>query len=174
MKLLASRLSVLAAVALSLWWVVPTQAQSAADHPVIHHAAATKLEPIPGAPACLTWALESGEPSSGPATWLGQFSPDCGIPWHWHTPDEHLMEVSGILAIEAKGEKPARLARGDYGLMPAKHVHRARCVSKGPCSFFLYSEGVFDIHYVDDGGKEIPPSEALKGEATAPEPSKKP
>jgi hypothetical protein len=46
--------------------------------------------------------------------------------------------------------------------MPAKHVHRFHCTGTSGCEFYVYSDGVFDMHYVDDKGKEITTDEALK------------
>ena len=44
--------------------------------------------------------------------------------------------------------------------LPGKGVHQFTCVLA--CTFFLTSDGAFDIHYVDSEGKEIPPDQALK------------
>ena len=46
-----------------------------------------------------------------------------------------------------------------YAMMPSKHVHRFTCMSA--CTGFVTSDAAFDIHYVDAGGKEIPPEAAL-------------
>jgi hypothetical protein len=45
-------------------------------------------------------------------------------------------------------------------MMPSKHVHRFTCTQA--CTLYVYSDAAFDIHYVDDQGKEIPSEEALK------------
>jgi hypothetical protein len=47
--------------------------------------------------------------------------------------------------------------------MPSHHVHQARC--SRTCAFFSISDATFDIHYVDDAGKEISMDEALKKRA---------
>jgi hypothetical protein len=58
------------------------------------------------------------------------------------------------------------MRRGDYGLMPSHHVHRAHCSGSADCTLFLYSDNAFDTHYVDKAGKEIPLAEALQAVKT--------
>jgi quercetin dioxygenase-like cupin family protein len=45
------------------------------------------------------------------------------IPWHWHTPTEHVMIVNGSAKVEMKGGHSATLGPGGYAMMPSKHVH---------------------------------------------------
>ena len=45
-------------------------------------------------------------------------------------------------------------------MMPSKHVHQFTCTAA--CTGFVYSDGAFDIHYVDASGKEIPLDAAMK------------
>ena len=71
------------------------------------------------------------------------------------------MMVSGVGRVEMKGQTAVTLRSGGFAYAPAKHVHQFACVSR-PCSFFLRSDGPFDIHYVDQNGNEIPPEQALK------------
>lgn len=44
-------------------------------------------------------------------------------------------------------------------MMPSKHQHVFTCVTA--CVGFVSADGAFDIHYVDDAGKEIPVETAL-------------
>ena len=70
------------------------------------------------------------------------------------------MIVSGSAKVEMKGGGTATLGPGGYAMMPSKHVHQFTCVSA--CSAFINSDGAFDMHYVDAGGKEVTPDAALK------------
>src|SRR5947208_13544817 len=116
--------------------------------------------PMPGLPSCATAAVESGDPSKGPSIILGKGSAGCLIPWHWHTPTEHVMIVSGSAKVEMKdGGKTEVLGPGGYAMMPSKHVHQFTCTSA--CTFFVSSDAAFDIHYMDSNGTEIPPEAAL-------------
>ena len=127
---------------------------------VLRNLSENKLEPMPGMPACTTMAVESGDPSKGSSVIVFKATAGCKIPWHWHTPTEHVMIVSGSAKVEMKGGGNATLGPGGYAKMPSKHVHQFTCVSA--CSAFVYSDVAFDIHYVDASGKELPPDAALK------------
>jgi hypothetical protein len=118
--------------------------------------------------------VESGDPGSGPSLILMRFAPGCSVPWHWHTPNEHAMVVSGALQIQMKGDPaPVTLGPGDYALAPAKHAHQAK--STGRTTIFLSSDGPFDIHYVDASGNEIPADQVVKAApAKAPAKASKP
>ncbi len=140
-------------------------AQQTGDHPVVNKAATAKLAPVPNVPDCATAAVESGDPSKGPSILLIKLSAGCAVPWHWHTPNEHVMAVSGTGKIQMKGEKPVLLRSGDFAFAPSHHVHRFSCA--GPCMIFLSSDGAFDIHYVDEAGKEMALDDALKAASTS-------
>ena len=114
---------------------------------------------VPAMPSCTTAAVQSGDPAKGASVLLAKATAGCVVPWHWHTPTEHLMIVSGSAKLEMKGGKSAVLDAGGYAMLPGKHVHQFTCVSA--CSFFVSSESAFDIHYVDLNGNEIPPEKAL-------------
>jgi quercetin dioxygenase-like cupin family protein len=137
-------------------------AQASSDQPVVNKAAALKFASIPNAPACITIAVERGDPAAGPSVMLAKFAPGCAVPWHWHIPNEHVMGVSGVLRVEMKDGKPAMLGAKDFGFMPGHHIHRATCIGSAPCFSYLYSDGPFDIHYVDKAGNEISLADAMK------------
>jgi len=104
--------------------------------------------------------VQSGDPAKGPSIILAKVAAGCSIPWHWHTPNEHLMIVSGAARLEMKDGKPLTLQAGGFAMMPSRHVHQFRC--DRPCVLYIYSDVALDIHYVDGKGKEISPAEALK------------
>src|SRR5205823_8443333 len=131
----------------------------AEDMGVLRKLAENKLAPMAGLPTCITMAVESGDPSKGPSVIVFKGTAGCLIPWHWHTPTEHVMVVSGSAKVEMKGGSSGILGPGGYAMMPGKHVHQFTCTTA--CSAFVHSDGAFDIHYVDASGKEIPPDTAL-------------
>lgn len=147
---------------LSLALCLPSvaQAQQAADAAAGQNMDQMKFEATPGLPTCARNAVLSGDPTKGPSILLAKVETGCVVPWHWHTPNEHLMVVSGAAELEMKDAKPITLKAGGFALMPSRHVHQFRCVTS--CVFFVYSDGIFDTHYVDNGGKEISPDDALK------------
>jgi quercetin dioxygenase-like cupin family protein len=148
--------------AVSLIGAAPLAAQEAAEKPIVSAIANAKFGPIPNAPECFTVAVERGDPTKGPSVILARFAPGCVAPFHWHSPSESVMVVSGSLQATMKGEKPFVARHGDFLYMPPKHVHRATCLSSAPCIVFLASDAAFDIHWVDDAGQEIPLETALK------------
>ena len=132
----------------------------AEDMGVLRKLSENKFAPMAGLPTCTTLAVESGDPSKGPSVIIFKGTPGCLIPWHWHTPTEHVMVVSGSAKVEMKDTgTTATLRPGGYAMMPSKHVHQFTCTTA--CSAFISSDGAFDIHYLDASGKEIPPDAAL-------------
>jgi quercetin dioxygenase-like cupin family protein len=136
------------------------QAQGSVAHPAGQNMAEMKFEAVPGIPSCSTAAVQSGNPGTGPSVLLVKAATGCTVPWHWHTPTEHLMIVMGVAHLDMKDAKPLTLRAGGYAMMPSKHIHQFHC--NNSCVFYVYSDGIFDTHYVDGNGKEIPPDQALK------------
>jgi quercetin dioxygenase-like cupin family protein len=122
-----------------------------------------KFAPVPGIPGCATAAPVRGDPSKGPSVLLIKLAGGCRVPWHWHSANEQLMIVSGAGTLEMKDGKSLKLRPGAYAFLPNHQVHQASCSAN--CMFFNSSDGVFDVHYVDQAGKEITPDEALKSKA---------
>ncbi len=119
-----------------------------------------KFGPITALPTCAKAAVLDGDPTQGPSMLMGKLDANCKIPWHFHTPNEHVMVVSGNGRMEMKDGKTLAVRAGSYSMMPSRHIHQIAC--QQGCTFFLYSDAKFDIHYVDPQGNEISPDEALK------------
>ncbi|MGH9820994.1 MAG: cupin domain-containing protein [Pyrinomonadaceae bacterium] len=124
------------------------------------NAAAMKLTTIPPLPTCSKGSVESGDPSKEPSIIFVKTPAGCVIPWHWHTPNEHLMIVSGVARVEMKDGKPLTLTADGFATMAGHHVHQFTC--RQACQFYVYSDGAFDLHYVNKKGDEITPAEAMK------------
>ncbi len=119
-----------------------------------------KFSAMPTLPACATAAVPQGDPAKGPAFILGKVQKNCVIPWHWHTANENIMMVSGEARLDIKDGIPLTLTAGGFAMMPSKHIHRFTCISA--CTFYIHSDAIFDIHYVDPQGQEIATDVALK------------
>ena len=119
-----------------------------------------KFVNIPGLPTCTTGSVQNGDPTKAPSFILAKATAGCSIPWHWHTPNEHLMMVSGSARLDMKNGKALTLRAGGFALMPTRGVHQFRCLTA--CMLYIYSDVAFDIHYVDKSGNEISPAEAMK------------
>lgn len=138
------------------------QGQGGAGHLLGQNVEEMKFGPVPGVPPCSTGSVQDGNPAKGPSIILAKAETGCVVPLHWHTPNEHLMMVTGEARLSMKDGKSFMLRAGGHALMPAQHVHRFLCVSS--CMFYVYSDAAFDIHYVDAQGKEISPDDALKAD----------
>jgi len=122
----------------------------AQEHAMGQNVAEMKLRTVPGLPTCATGAVQSGDPTKGPSIIYSKMTAGCTIPWHWHTPNEHLMMVTGTARMDMKNGQPLTLRAGGFAMMPSHHVHQFSC-AKG-CTLYIYSDGPFDIHYVNAGG----------------------
>lgn len=143
--------------ALSLILAVPLAATA---QTMTHTSPATsRFGPNPALPACITLALEDGNPGTGSAIFLLKAAGHCDIPWHWHTANERLIILSGAARLEMKGSPAVVAHHGDLVVMPAKHPHHF--TSQGSTEFYLLTDAPFDIHYVNPSGQEIPPAQAL-------------
>jgi quercetin dioxygenase-like cupin family protein len=119
-----------------------------------------KFVAFPGMPTCSTASVLSGNPGKGSSIVIAKAKSGCLFPWHWHTPAEHVMMVSGTARVEMKDAKPVTLQAGGFAVMPSHHVHQFNCAKT--CLLYIYSDAAFDMHYVDDKGQEISPGDALK------------
>jgi quercetin dioxygenase-like cupin family protein len=135
-------------------------AAEAVSHPVTQNLEDMKFGPTPGFPMCASGSVQSGNPAAGPSVLLGKLAAGCVVPWHWHTPNEYLMMVSGVAEVQPNDGKPFTLRSGGFALMPSRHVHQFRCTTD--CTLFLHSDAALDTHYVDAQGKELSADEALK------------
>ena len=147
-------------VALTLCLAGSLRGQGGAGQPAALNMSEMKFVSIPGLPTCSTGSVQSGEPTKGPSIILAKMAAGCSFPWHWHTPNEHLMMVTGAGLVEMKGGKPLTLSAGGFAMMPSHHVHQFSCA--GPCTLYVYSDAAFDMHYVDAQGREMSPDAALK------------
>lgn len=131
-----------------------------ADAMAFAAAGTSKFVNMPGLPACMSIAVQRGDPTKGASTLLLKFAPGCVVPWHWHSAPEQLMLVSGRGKAEMKDGKPMVMSAGDFAYLPAKNIHQFTAVT----AVLMYDlpAAAFDIHYVDSKGTEIPPDQALK------------
>src|SRR5205085_298186 len=98
------------------------------DMGVLRNLAENKFELLRGMPTCVTMAVESGDPTKGASVIVFKGTAGCTIPWHWHTPTEQVMIVSGSAKVEMKASgKTAVLGPGGFAMMPSKHVHQFTC-----------------------------------------------
>ena len=129
---------------------------------LLQRPANAKFISVPGVPVCTTIAPLHGDMGKGPATLMVRMKAGCMVPYHWHTPSEELVVLQGAPLAQMQGARPVMLKVGSYSQLPSQHVHRFRCTSKADCLIFLVADAAFDIHFVDQGGKEIGTEQALE------------
>jgi len=159
---------------LFLLYVTALPAQETSNMPVISKSSSQKYAPVHGAPDCATLATLRGIPDKGPSVVEIKLTPGCIIPWHWHSINESVVPLTGLLEISMQGEKPTIIVNGDYNYLPAKHIHMDKCTGSKPCSAIVSMDGIFDIHYVDKFGAEIPSEQAFAAEKLMSKSSAKP
>jgi len=140
---------------------LPASAQESPDAAVVTKGMSAKFAAVPGVPDCASLAVLKGDLGKGPSVVEMKFTPGCIVPWHWHTPSESAVPLAGLLEISMRDEKPVLLTNGDYGYLPSKHIHQAKCTGSKPCATVFFLDAPFDIHYVDKSGAEIPTAQAL-------------
>lgn len=148
------------AVALALCLPGLAHAQVSATEPAARNIPEMKFGPVSPLPTCMSGAVQSGDPAKGAFIVAVKLNSGCTIPWHWHSAGEYLMIVSGSGRMEMKDNKPKTIRAGSYVQLPPRHIHQFQCKNK--CTFFFYSDGAWDMHYVDAKGTEITPEDALK------------
>ena len=141
-------------------------AQSTSLQPKIENAGDMKFKTVPNVPTCFTGAVENGDPSKGPATFLVKGTKGCDVPMHFHSVTEQVMMVNGTARMEMRGDQPRIVKAGAFAITPPRHPHHFTCTSA--CEFYVVSDGPFDIHYINDSGTEISFEEAVKSAGKAP------
>lgn len=99
---------------------------------------------------CLSAAIETGDPATGPSTIILKAPPNCLVRWHYHTAREELMVAKGIVLTEMEGMPATRLDAGGYGVMAGKQKHQFTCVSAAECILFVTFDAKYDIYWVKD------------------------
>ncbi len=101
-----------------------------------------------GDPACLSTAVELGNPETGLSTILLQSRKGCLVRWHFHTAEEQLMVVKGEVKVEMTSMPATTLGPGGFTLIPSKEKHQFTCTRKSECLVFLTIDRPFDSTWV--------------------------
>lgn len=111
----------------------------------------TPLESVQFAPdqdvACLAGSLETGDPKTGPSTWILKAPAGCIVPWHSHTAEEQLIVVSGSVMAEMRGHSPTPLNAGGFAVMAGHMAHKFSCRGPDPCVMFVTFDRAYDIKW---------------------------
>lgn len=138
------------------------KAQMPKGEPMLTRFNDVKFEHLPFLPDCLMIHSEHGDPATGPSHILSRMTPGCVIPWHWHSPNEYMLIVSGAYENQPRGEAAFIMHSGDYAYLPSHHQHRGMCRGPESCIGYLYSDAASDVHWIDEQGQDISVTDALK------------
>jgi quercetin dioxygenase-like cupin family protein len=99
---------------------------------------------------CLMSALETGNPDTGPSTFLLKAPAGCRVAPHYHTAEEHLIVIEGSVSTGMTGMHDITLTPGGVAVMPGKAVHWFSCVGKSACLMAVAFDQKYDIVWVKD------------------------
>jgi len=97
---------------------------------------------------CLLSALETGDASKGPSTFILQAPPGCVVPWHFHTAQEQAVVIRGEVKMEMAAHGPVILGAGGFAAMQSRAPHQFSCVGKTPCLLTVAFDRTYDIFWV--------------------------
>jgi quercetin dioxygenase-like cupin family protein len=129
------------------------------QEPVIRTAQQNAFRTSSVLPDCYTYAVERGDPESGPSVTYSKLAAGCKVPWHTHSANAQVLFVSGTFRLHMKGQPMQVLSKGSYAYVPANHQHQETCLDG--CTYYVIREGIADVHYLDAAGREISPDIAL-------------
>lgn len=128
-------------------WSVPTKGNAVLEAAITKNfdAKDVKWGPAPEfMPKGTKLSVLHGDPSKKDADAFLHIPAKATIPMHWHTSDERMVLVSGMLRVTYEGQEPALMKAGTYGFGPAKLKHEATCESSTPCVLFIAFEEPVD------------------------------
>jgi mannose-6-phosphate isomerase-like protein (cupin superfamily) len=100
---------------------------------------------------CLSSALETGDPTRGPSTFILKAPPGCVVPWHYHTAEEQLIIISGRVLAEMPGHPSTRLGAGGFAMMESHMPHQFTCQGTSPCVMIVAFDRAYDIYWGKGG-----------------------
>lgn len=96
---------------------------------------------------CLDSAIESGDATTGPSTWILKAPTGCVVPWHSHTAEEQLMVVDGQVLVEMTDRPSTRLSAGGFAMMGSHMTHQFSCRGPTMCLMFVTFDRIYDIKW---------------------------
>ena len=110
------------------------------------------FESVPFAPerdvACLASAPETGDPLTGPSTWILKARPGCVVAWHSRTAEEQLIVVRGAVMAEMTDHPRTRLGPGGFAVMGTHMAHQFACQGTAACVMFVTFDRAYDIRWL--------------------------
>lgn len=167
-NLLLAGISLIAASSMHAWADKAPEIGAAKDLPgfvMLKHFSEAKFSTVPGLPECTKMVGLHGDPAKGPSTLMVKMDGGCVATYHWHSANEEMIILQGTAKAQIDGQGTYVLNTGSYMVLPARIKHRFKCISKKPCILSDGADVPFDVHNVDETGKEMSTEEALKAAA---------
>lgn len=142
-----------------------TAAKNLPGFVLLNHFSEAKFATVPGLPECTKMVGLHGDPSKGPSTLMVRMDGGCAATYHWHSANEEMIILQGTAKAQIDGQGIYVLKTGSYMVLPAKTKHRFKCISKKPCILSDGADAPFDVHNVDESGKEMSAEDALRAAA---------
>jgi glyoxylate utilization-related uncharacterized protein len=99
---------------------------------------------------CLSSAIETGNPTTGPSTLILKAPSGCVVPWHSHTAQEQILMVSGTIVAEMTGHATTTLGPGGFAVMAGGMAHQFTCQDTA-CVMFVTFDRAYDIFWGKGG-----------------------
>jgi anti-sigma factor ChrR (cupin superfamily) len=96
---------------------------------------------------CLSSAIETGNPETGPSTLILKAPSGCVVPWHFHTAQEQVLMISGTILAEMTGHPAMTLGPGGFAAMAGGMGHQLSCQGDAPCLMFVTFDRAYDIFW---------------------------
>jgi Cupin domain len=101
--------------------------------------------------SCLSSALETGDPTRGPSTFILKAPSGCVVPWHFHTAEEQLIVIRGAVVAEVTTHPSTRLGPGGFAMMGGHMAHQFTCQGKSECLMIVAFDRAYDIYWGKGG-----------------------
>jgi anti-sigma factor ChrR (cupin superfamily) len=99
---------------------------------------------------CLSSAIETGNPATGPSTLILKAPSGCVVPWHSHTAQEQVLMISGTIVAEMIGLPATMLGPGGFAAMAGGMAHQFTCQDTA-CLMFVTFDRAYDIFWGKGG-----------------------
>jgi quercetin dioxygenase-like cupin family protein len=97
-------------LSLALLLIAVLVAAQSSEEPMIRNAKQNVFMNSPLLPDCYTYAVDRGDPNTGPSVTLSRLAAGCKVPWHTHSANAQMLFVSGSFQLTMKGETPQILS----------------------------------------------------------------
>jgi hypothetical protein len=99
---------------------------------------------------CLSSAIETGDPATGPSTLILKAPSGCVVSWHFHTAQEQVLMISGTIVAEMTGLPTTTLGPGGFAAMAGGMAHQFTCQDTA-CRMFVTFDRAYDIFWGKGG-----------------------